>query len=135
MKHSKKLLSILILCLSTLGLNGCIVAALVVGGGSVAYIDGEYSMNMEGNYKDIYKAALKAVNDNNDYVLVSKSLSTDGSQSSADIDGATKIDSTSFTIKISYLTDKASKVTIKFGTFGDQAMSTELMNQIQKNAS
>ncbi|MWW90692.1 DUF3568 family protein, partial [Francisella tularensis] len=26
-----------------------------------------------------------------------------------------------------------SKVTIKFGTFGDQAMSATLMDQIQKN--
>ncbi|MDE4994645.1 DUF3568 domain-containing protein, partial [Francisella tularensis subsp. holarctica] len=45
--------------------------------------------------------------------------------------GATKIDSTSFCVKIERLTDQATKVTIKFGTFGDQSMSSTLMDQIQ----
>jgi hypothetical protein len=121
----------LLVSLSTLTLNSCIVAAIAVGGGTVAYIDGFYSMNMQGNYKDVYKAALKAVNNNNDFVLVSKNVSEE--DANAEIEGATKVDSTSFTIKIEKLTDKASKVTIKFGTFGDQAMSSTLMDQIQAN--
>lgn len=133
MKYYKKLLAILILCFSAITLNSCIVAALAVGGGSVAYVDGDYSMNMDGSCKDVYKAALKAVNSNNDFVVVSKSTNSDGSLSSGEIEGATKVDSTSFTVKITYLTDTASKVTIRFGTFGDQAMSTTLMNSIQKN--
>ncbi|MDE4972339.1 DUF3568 family protein, partial [Francisella tularensis] len=69
-----------------------------------------------------YKATLKAINDNNEFVLVSKDL--DQTKQNAYIEGATKIDSTSFSVKIEILTDQSTKVTIKFGTFGDKAMSS-----------
>lgn len=129
MTFLKKAFIATIVSISALVLNSCIVAAIAVGGGTVAYIDGNYSMNIEGNYKAVYKATLKAINDNNDFVLVSKDL--DQTKQNADIEGATKIDSTSFSVKIERLTDQATKVTIKFGTFGDQAMSSTLMDQIQ----
>ncbi|MDE4988611.1 DUF3568 family protein, partial [Francisella tularensis] len=48
-----------------------------------------------------------------------------------DFVGASKFDSTSFRVKIERPTDQATKVTIQFGTFGDQAMSSTLMYQIQ----
>jgi hypothetical protein len=131
MKSSKKIMLTLLLSTSALTLNSCIIAALALGGGTIAYLDGKYSMNMEGNYKDAYKAALKAVNDNNDYVLVSKNLNS--GNNSAEIEGATKVDSTDLSIDIEKLTDNASKVTIKFGSFGDRIMSSTLMDQIQAN--
>ncbi|APC92401.1 MULTISPECIES: DUF3568 domain-containing protein [Francisella] len=129
MTFLKKAFATVAISFSALILNSCIVAAVAVGGGTVAYIDGNYSMNIKGNYKTVYKAALKAIDDNNDFVLVSKSF--DQTNQNADIEGATKIDSTSFSVKIERLTDQATKVTIKFGTFGDQAMSSTLMDQIQ----
>lgn len=70
----KKLLIATTISASALTLNSCIVAAVAVGGGTVAYVEGNYSMNIEGNYIAVYKAALKAVNDNNDFVLVSKDI-------------------------------------------------------------
>ncbi|ORU67722.1 DUF3568 family protein, partial [Francisella tularensis] len=94
-----------------------------------AYISGEYSMNMSGSVKDIYNATLKAVQSNDDFVITKKSITS----VDAVVDGSTKVDSTSFYVKIEKITDNASKVTIKFGTFGDQAMSATLMDQIQKN--
>lgn len=126
----RKVLIATLLGASALSLSSCwLLVGAAVGGGTVAYIDGNYSMNIEGNYKAVYKATLKAINDNNDFVLVSKDL--DQTKQNADIEGATKIDSTSFSVKIERLTDQATKVTIKFGTFGDQAMSSTLMDQIQ----
>ena len=131
MKASKKIRLSLLLATSVLTLNSCIVAALAVGSGTVAYIDGVYSMNMGGSYKDAYKAALIAVNDNSDFVLVSKNI--DPTSNSAKIEGATKVESTDFTLNIQRLTDNASKITVKFGRFGDQVMSSTLMDQIQAN--
>ena len=131
MKIFKKIILCLLLVTSALTLNSCIIAALTVGGGTVAYIDGSYSMNVESGYKDTYRAALKVVNDNDDYVLVSKNI--DPTSNTAEIDGATKVDSKNLSISIEKLTDNASKVTIKFGNFGDQAMSSTLMDQIQAN--
>lgn len=129
MTFLKKAFATITICISILTLNSCIVAAIAVGGGTVAYINGNYSINIEGNYKAVYKAALKAINDNNGFVLISKDL--DKINQNADIEGATKIDSTSFSVKIERLTDQVTKVTIKFGIFGDQAMSSTLMDQIQ----
>lgn len=129
MKLLKKIFFISVLSCSVIALNSCILAAIAVGGGTVAYIDENYSMNMEGNYKDVYAAALKAIKENNDFVLVSKTI--DNTNNNADIEGATKIDSTSFSVEIKELTKDASKVTIKFGTFGNQQMSSTLMDQIQ----
>lgn len=129
MTFIKKAFFGLLICCSTVLLSSCIVAAIAVGGGTVAYIDGEYSMNIEGEYKQVYKAALEAVNDNNDFILVSKNI--DSTNTKAEVEGATKVDSTSFSINIEKLTDNATKVTIKFGTFGDQALSSTLMDQIQ----
>ena len=131
MKLLKKLFFVSLFSCSLMALNSCILAAVAVGGGTVAYIDGNYSMNIQGNYKDVYKAVLKAVKENNDFVLVSKTI--DGTNNNADIEGATKIDSTSFSIEIEKLTNNTSKVTIKFGTFGNQQMSSTLMDQIQAN--
>mgnify|MGYP006087441045 CR=1 FL=1 len=131
MKSFKKIILSLLLGVFTLTLNSCIIAALAVGAGTVAYVNGEYSMNVEAKYKETYMAALKAVNDNDDYVLVSKSL--DPANNTAEIEGATKVDSTNLSIDIKELTDNASKVTVKFGRFGDQAMSSTLMDQIQSN--
>ncbi|MED7788847.1 DUF3568 domain-containing protein [Francisella sp. 19X1-34] len=127
----RKLFFVAIIFCSLATLNSCILAAVAVGGATVAYVDGNYSMNIQGNYKDVYTAALKAVNENNDFVLVSKTINS--TDNTADIEGATKIDSTSFSIEIEKLTKNASKVTIKFGTFGDQQMSSTLMDQIQAN--
>ncbi|MDE4957454.1 DUF3568 domain-containing protein, partial [Francisella tularensis subsp. holarctica] len=51
MTFLKKSFIATIVSISALVLNSCIVAAISVGGGPVAYIDGNYSMNIEGNYK------------------------------------------------------------------------------------
>ncbi|ABK90586.1 DUF3568 domain-containing protein [Francisella tularensis subsp. novicida] len=126
----RKVLIATLLGASALSLSSCwLLVGAAVGGGTAAYISGEYSMNMSGSVKDIYNATLKAVQSNDDFVITKKSITS----VDAVVDGSTKVDSTSFYVKIEKLTDNASKVTIKFGTFGDQAMSATLMDQIQKS--
>ncbi|GMN89783.1 DUF3568 domain-containing protein [Francisella sciaenopsi] len=126
----KKILTATLLATSALSLSSCwLIVAGAVGAGTVAYIDGKYSMNMDGSVKDIYNATLKAIQNNDNMVLTKQNLTP----IKADIRGKTKVDSTDFYVEIVKITDKASKVTIKFGTFGDQAMSATLMDQIQKN--
>ncbi|API87637.1 DUF3568 family protein [Francisella uliginis] len=131
MKLLKKLLLMSLISCSVIALNSCVHTAVPVGDGTVAYTDGNYSMNMQGNYKEVYEAALKAVKKNNDFVLISKTI--DSKHYKAEVEGATKIDSTSFSVEITKVTNDVSKATIKFGTFGDQQMSSTLMDQIQKN--
>ncbi|AJC48421.1 DUF3568 family protein [Allofrancisella guangzhouensis] len=112
-------------------LNSCWLAVGAIGGGTaIAYTEGKYSMNMEGGIKDIYNAAIQAVQSNDDFVLTKKQITP----TEATIEGATKVNNTDFYINIEKLTDNASKVSIKFGTFGDRTASATLMDQIQKNA-
>lgn len=124
----KKVLIAVLLGTSALSLSSCwLLVGAAVGGGTAAYISGEYSMNMSGGLKDIYNATLKAIQSNDNFIITKKSITS----MDAVIDGSTKVNSTSFYVKIEKLTDNASKVTIKFGTFGDQTMSATLMDQIQ----
>jgi hypothetical protein len=126
----KKILTALFLVVSVLSLSSCWLALGAAGGGAtIAYMQGKYSMNMDGNIKDIYNAAIEAVQSNGDFVLTKKSITP----TEASVQGNTKVDSTDFSITIEKLTSNASKVTIKFGTFGDRTASATLMDQIQKN--
>ncbi|APC97584.1 DUF3568 family protein [Francisella frigiditurris] len=125
----KKIYFGFLLGLSTLFLNGCIVAAVGLGAGTVAYVNGNYSMNMDGGVIKVYNAALKALEANNNYIISSKEASSE----KAEIKGSTKVDSTKFKIEIEKITDNASKVTIKFGVFGDQSQSATLMTSIDNN--
>jgi hypothetical protein len=86
-------------------------------------------MNLDGGIKDVYNATLEAVQNNNDYVITKKDITP----TEATIEGNTKVDSTDFSIEVEKLTSNASKVSIKFGTFGDKTASATLMDQIQKN--
>lgn len=121
-----------VLAVSALSLNSCwLIVAGAAGAGTVAYVQGKYSMNVNGNLKDVYNAAIEAVQSNDNYVVTKKTITA----TEAVIKGSTKVDATDFSISIEKLTDKASKVTIKFGTFGDRAASETLMNKIQENLS
>jgi hypothetical protein len=135
MKILKRFLLIGIVLSSTLMLNSCLLllgTAVVagVGAGTVAYIQGTYTMNMDGSVVTVYNAAIKAVQDNDNLVMKIKTIkSSEGS-----ISGTTKIDNTDFKVEVKKLTNNSSEVSIKFGVFGDREASELLMKEIEKNA-
>ncbi|MDE4963493.1 DUF3568 family protein, partial [Francisella tularensis] len=70
----RKLLIAKLLGSSDLSLSSCwLLVGAAVCGGTAAYISGEYSMNMRGSVKDIYKATLQAVESNDDVVIPKES--------------------------------------------------------------
>lgn len=126
----KKILTALILATSALSLSSCwLLVGAAAGGGTIAYVQGKYTMNMEGSLKDVYNATLEAVQNNGDFVITKKNITP----TDAIVEGNTKTDSKDFYVQIDKLTSNASKVTIKFDTFGDRAASATLMDQLQKN--
>ena len=134
MKIFKRVLLIGIVFTSTLMLNSCVLllgaAAVGVGAGTVAYIQGTYTMNMDGSVVTVYNAAIKAVQDDDNLVMKIKTIkSSEGS-----ISGTTKIDNTDFKVEVKKLTNNSSEVSIKFGVFGDREASELLMKKIEKNA-
>ena len=132
---------ILIVCalvFTTLSLNGCLlalaggaVAGSAAGGATIAYVSGSYSVNLDNSLDDVYNSAIEAIQDNDDYVLTKKVITP----TEATIDGSSKADKTDFVVKVEKLTNKASKVTIKFGSFGNREASEALMFNIQKDLS
>ncbi len=134
MRIFKRILLIGAVLSSALMLNSCVLllgaAAVGVGAGTVAYIQGTYTMNMDGSVVTVYNAAIKAVQDNDNLVMKMKTIkSSEGS-----ISGTTKIDNTDFKVEVKKLTNNSSEVSIKFGVFGDREASELLMKEIEKNA-
>ena len=66
----KKIIIASFLTVSALSLNSCWLAlAGVAGGGTVAYIQGKYSMNMDGSIKEVYNSALEAVQNDDNLII------------------------------------------------------------------
>jgi hypothetical protein len=112
-----------------LTLSGCFLAAVSVGDGTVNYIKGDYSMDVKGNQEEVYNAAVKAITDNNSYMLVSKKIDSN----SAEIEGVTKIKGSNISVDIYKEAADISRVVIRFGRLGNQIHSTKLMDKIQAN--
>jgi hypothetical protein len=127
----KKIIIASFLAISVLSLSSCwLLISGTLGGATVAYVQGKYSMNMDGSLKGLYNGALEAVQNNDNLVITKKTITP----TDAVIKGNSKVDSTDFSITVEMLTENSSKVTIKFGTFGDRAASATLMDKIQKNS-
>ena len=127
----KKIITASFLTVSALSLSSCwLLLGGAAGGATIAYVQGKYSMNMDGSIKEIYNRALEAVQNDDNLIITKKTITP----TDAIIKGNTKVDSTDFNISIEKLTENASKVTIKFGTFGDRTASATLMDEIQKNS-
>ncbi|MDE4951264.1 DUF3568 family protein, partial [Francisella tularensis] len=73
----RKVLISTLLGASALSVSSCwLLVGAAVGGGTAAYITGEYSMNMSGSVKDIYNATIKDVQSNDDFVITKKSITS-----------------------------------------------------------
>lgn len=132
MKIVRKMLLAVAVVVSALSLNSCILAAAgalaVAGGASVAYVQGTYTMNMDGSIVDVYNAAIEAVQSDSNIVMERKVMqSSEGS-----ITGSTKNGGDDFSITVKKLTTNSTQVNIKFGTFGDRDASASLMDKINK---
>ena len=118
-------------------LNGCfLLVAAGAGAGTVAFIEGVYSGNLDANVSKVYQASIKAVKSSG-YTLTTHTLGDDKATITAETKTTSGITNATTTIRISIekLTNTASKVSIRFGTFGDKASSTALMKKIQSKLS
>ena len=107
--------------------SGCL---LLVAGGAVAgtaYVLGELESAVDGNLAQTDVAAAKALK-NLELVKISHTKTaldaTHTSRNSED---------DKITVKIEKLTEKTTKVFIKVGNFGDEAMSHRILEQIKEN--
>jgi hypothetical protein len=123
-----KILMVMLVLSSTIIFQGCV--ALIVGAGAgaagIAYIRGILEKNFDRPVSDLYNASLKAL-DSLKMTVDSKELKDHEATIKAHDSKKNGI-----TIIAESLTEKASKLKIRVGLFGDQDRSLNILNAVEK---
>jgi uncharacterized protein (DUF58 family) len=129
-------LGLIIIYLSTI-LSGCLTTAAIitsagVGAGTVAYVNGLYSRNVSADLTQAKNAAVAAVKNDKLVFLKQKATGDDEYTVRASAPDSSSVLSSDENVEITIqkLTDNASKISIRYGTFGDEKASRKLMKQI-----
>jgi len=118
---------LILLCLgSALSTCGCWVAVVGAGAaGTVAYMKGDLEATAPADIDSVYAAAKKTLDE------LGVTLVKDSKDAlTADIT-ARDAQNRRITIKLSSVTDQATKLSIRIGTFGDEAASRRIYNSIR----
>lgn len=127
MRKFKMILSVVMLTILPF-IQGCIplVVGAAAGAGGYAYLQGALVKNLDASVKEVDKAATKALRDL-DYSVISDELNAhDATIKARDVDNKEML------IKIDALTEKAAKIDIRVGLFGDKEKSIDILNAIEK---
>jgi hypothetical protein len=128
MNYSRSLVAVVI-CVSVLCSYGC--AALVVGGaagaGTVAYVRGELKAVEDVTLDHAWPAAKQAMSDL-EFAVTSAEKDAFHGELVARGAGDKKI-----VVKLERQSDAVTEIKIRVGTFGDEAMSREILETIQRH--
>lgn len=127
MQYVIRFLFLAILCSLALSQSGCLIAAAAAGtGATVAYVKGDLETSLPADPKAVTDAAERACK-TLDLVIISR-------QSSA-VDGkviARTARDVKLTIDITGQSEKLSKVSIRAGVFGNDALQSNVLYEIKK---
>lgn len=127
MKNTPYLFALLALCVPFI-LSGCWAAVGAGAGAStVAYIDGSVKDNLDATVEVAHAAVLKAM-DNLKFKTTSDSMDATQAEVIARDSKDEKIK-----INLERITDATTKVSVRVGIFGDQAVSVDILEQIKKS--
>lgn len=122
---SKTLLGIT-LAITVFTSQGCVLlAGAAVGGAGYAYATGALTKNLDQQTEYIYQASIRAMEVLDAYVVTAESFPAYAKIHAEDLDGRT------IRINISALTERASKITIRVGNFGNEQYSEQILNLIK----
>ena len=107
--------------------SGCLLVAAgaVAGAGAVVYVRGELQASLDNGYESVKKAANHAVDQ-----LQFKKIS-ESNDALKDVLVARTADNTKVEITIIKVSDVLTKVNIRVGVFGDQALSMTVLEKIR----
>jgi len=109
-------------------LTGCIVAAVGAGAaGTVAYVKGDLETIESKKLEVVHEATVKALKD------LELSISQDTKDKMAATVIARDSQDKKVTVKLTAVTDESTNISIRFGTFGNEAKSTMVYNKIKEN--
>lgn len=124
----KREIVLTVLCLMmTVVLQGCLVAAVGAGAGTVAYMRGDLEAVEAKDIDAVYAATKKAVEQ-----LELKVSSDTKDALSAEIVARDAQDK-KITIKLKSTTEDTTQISIRAGTFGSETKSRLIHDQIKKN--
>lgn len=124
----KKQVVITILLVGTaVFIQGCVVAAVGAGAGTVAYVRGDLQTVESKSLDDVYEAAEKAI----------KELGLNVTKKTKDAISATIVardaQDKKITIKLSASAEETTKLSIRIGVFGSETKSRRIYEEIKKN--
>ena len=109
--------------------SGCLVAAAGAAVGGVAYVKGDLDAIVDGNVDQVFDATKAAFEE-----LKMPLLSSWNGAGEAKVEARVGTDNKA-TVNIKGQSEKATKVTIRVGTFGDEALSQRILEKIKANLS
>lgn len=123
----RRLALVVLLAAAPVALTGC-VAVVAAGGaaGTVAWMRGALETNVEGSAERVATAAQRAVADLG-FASVSQTTDATGGEIVARTAKDERI-----RIELTRITDSSTKVSIRVGTFGDQAISQQVLDAIKR---
>ncbi len=108
-------------------IQGCVVAAVGAGAGTVAYVRGDLQTVESKSLDDVYEATEKAI----------KELGLNVTKKTKDAMSATIVardaQDKKITIKLSASTEETTKLSIRIGVFGSETKSRRIYEEIKKN--
>ena len=108
-------------------IQGCVIAAVGAGAGTVAYVRGDLQTVESKSLDDVYEAAEKAI----------KELGLNVTKKTKDAMSATIVardaQDKKITIKLSATTEETTKLSIRIGVFGSETKSQRIYEEIKKN--
>ena len=127
MRKQQVILAILYVGAAVL-LTGCIIAAVGAGAaGTVAYVKGDLETIESKKLEVVHEATVKALKD------LELSISQDTKDKMAATVIARDSQDKKVTVNLTAVTDESTEISIRFGTFGNEAKSTMVYNKIKEN--
>ena len=123
----KQVAFVLMICGSLICLQGCAVALIGAGAGSVAYLKGNLEAVLEEDVDQTYQAALKALDK-----LEISATKKEKDALSAVVVGRTAADK-KITIKLKAAENNLTRLSIRVGVFGSRAQSQAIYDEIKKH--
>ena len=124
----KREIVLIVFCLMmTIVLQGCLVAAVGAGAGTVAYLRGDLETTEAKGIDTVYAATKKAM----EQLELNVSRDTKDALSAEIV--ARDAQDKKITINLKSTTEGTTKISIRVGTFGSETKSILIYDQIKKN--
>ncbi len=117
-----------VLIFSIFSVAGCVplVVGAAAGAGGISFVKGKMVKNFDHSLTSVHKASTKALKDLG-VLIRDDDVTKHEAEIKAEFDDTKKV-----TITIEALTERASKITVRVGVFGDEDRSRMIMDAISK---